>query len=337
MWDSTPVSQPAHFLTSHVTSCLLTDRQTSVPVKTRSDLLLVLLSWWGQTLASLWGNREQVSVGAMWEHLSGYRWRQVRYLLRGSQRSIRGGKQSTRTRFPLRTRESYYIISTDTCNTCEIGRTFLGRGLPLWLQSSSAGLDLWQDTKNHISPRPEPEWVTVCLGALTLIETSCPALFPSSSGNSCLACMRGNHGNRISWTLDIVCSTQQIMTGWHADWDVCIFRVFVKAAIHTGKYSRGKTGSELTCSRTFLQVSLISWSVWISSPTFSFTFSAAFSKNCITDTQKVQSGTEHLCSSRSDSYSYSIQTSFFCCLSMWRSASKVKDSLHDMFLMWIWQ
>lgn len=38
--------------------------------------------------------------------------------------------------------------------------------------------------------------------------------------------------------------------------------------------------SDLTCSRTFLQASLISWSVWTSSPTFSFTFSAAFSKNC---------------------------------------------------------
>ena len=38
--------------------------------------------------------------------------------------------------------------------------------------------------------------------------------------------------------------------------------------------------STLTCSRTFLQASLISWSVGTSSPTFSFTFSAAFSKNC---------------------------------------------------------
>ena len=35
----------------------------------------------------------------------------------------------------------------------------------------------------------------------------------------------------------------------------------------------------LTCSRQFLQASLISWSVWTSSPMFSFTLLAAFSKN----------------------------------------------------------
>lgn len=46
----------------------------------------------------------------------------------------------------------------------------------------------------------------------------------------------------------------------------------------TTSWATGHSGV-LTCSRTFRQASLISWSVWTSSPTFSFTFSAAFSKN----------------------------------------------------------
>ena len=87
-------------------------------------------------------------------------------------------------------------------------------------------------------------------------------------------------------------------TCWHLMW--CHSNSWFQPSWAFCEHKQGQrtktTGCDLTCSRTFLQASLISWSVWTSSPTFSFTFSAAFSKNCSKTNKRTSTTPIHTCS-----------------------------------------
>lgn len=88
-----------------------------------------------------------------------------------------------------------------------------------------------------------------------------------------------------------------------------------------------------TCSRQFLQASLMSWSGWTSPPTFSFTLLAAFSKNCARKHDQSNSSTHNRSQNNNmidQSPSYIFWTQHGCLHWSWAAERSAEDP-------WKWQ